>query len=688
MSKVQISNPVGNYGFSGRGGAADPDLNQLMTLIDINGEAYNNTQFEWIRMEPYSVSYHLYDLVLKGGKNGISTYGNGNFPKYIFGTNVTIEDTSSHGIILRQGSNFQLKNFNIIGSKGHGIWVTDLFTGGILLTDILITDSDYHGILIEGGEQIQIFKPLIGYNSQVAANAYSGIYVAKGVNKFNVSYGASGQFDDNRSYNQQKRGIELEGQMGVDHNYFSITEVNTSGNQTVESCVNDSTIACPSDPAGNWFFQVRNDTLPINLNENITLVPSLMEINKEFIDNPDEEPLPGATGGASLQASIDNICNNPQNYLDGGVIWLRPGVYQMTSDLNIDNCSNLKIIGSGRCNNSAIQCSRIYLEDSQANINIKNSQNISLSHFRLFGNNNNNHDTFGIKILNSNNTTISDIYGVRLKSGVSVQLSSDSTFVNNNLIYIKDLGYSLLGDQNSSTERTTVYRTYFGDDKFFDHETGIGEDGTGTLVRIGSYTNDTTIIQAVAVGAKKTIETTNGSGSVPTNIKGYLIGADHNSNVGIHLNGGSNIEFSNVWIAAQDNISTTTSFAKSGIRIDNVNGLTIENAYIRYYGGNGLNIINGSNINVHNSMIGFNGLYSNDSDCTYDGVRLYSGASNVLIKGSTIGELFSAPLINKQKRGVYNGATSGIHIEGSSFIGNCILNQGSIPQTQQYNPGW
>jgi len=307
VSDVIMTNPRGSYGFQGIGlkpvyedqVLISGGINHLFTMLNISGTLTDdtNTTFEWIKMGSYSVSYHLYDIDFTGGGKGLVTANaSESYPKYIFATNVNILDTNSDGIHLKSGLDFQLSDISVINAGGHGIYINPNFTGGFLLSNPLVIGSQKHGIYLGGGEQMQIFNPEIGHNSKSGLNLYSGIYVETGAHEFNVHYGVLGQLDTN-TINNQKYGIELGGTMGSDHNYFSVVDVQETGNQFSQPPV--------SDTAGNWYFRPRSTRVNVGTNDLFTDLASDYNLTKTYPENVIVAP----TGLNTLQTEIASMCN-------------------------------------------------------------------------------------------------------------------------------------------------------------------------------------------------------------------------------------------------------------------------------------------------------------------------------------------------------------------------------------------
>ncbi len=677
-SNIVMTAPKGNYGFQGIGkekiidenGNRDDEANHLFTMLNITGTLSEgvNTSFEWIKMGVYSVSYHLYDVNFTGGGKGIVTSNAPeSYPKYIFASNVNITDTHSDGIHLKSGLDFQLSDISVTNANGHGIYISPNFTGGLLLTNPLVNGSQRHGIYLGGGEQMQIFNPEVGHNSESGLGLYSGIYVENGTHEFNIHYGVLGQLDSNTA-NNQKYGIELGGTMGTDHNYFSVVDVQEIGNQFSQPSV--------SDTSGNWFFKPRTTRVNVNTNDLFTDLASDMSLTKIYPENVTV----AATGLNTLQTEVTSMCSN-----GGGTLWLKPGEYRLSSDLNIA-CDDIKIKGSGRCASAPIgqspPCSTIVFANANSNVVVDSADNFELSD--VYIKSNSNHNAYAIEVNNSDHAIVSDIRFGLIGSGVSVNGSNNTLIMNNYLLKIKNTGYLLKGTAFNPTNETTIYRSYMGDQS---------SDGNGTanLTEIQAHVYDSEVIQTVAIKAGRALYVNNDNDTSalgPIGIKGYLLATDHSSKEGIFIDAGDDIQLTNLWIGAQVNNDSSVTY--SGIRIRNADDTSIGNAYIRGYDGNGLHLESGDGHYAYNFMIGFNGDYAtHQENCSNkDGIRAETPTTNVVLRGGISGQLFkSNGTPHKQRRGVTIRSNDAF-IKGVDLSDNCLSPSWGTPLVEQYNPGW
>ncbi|VAW39670.1 hypothetical protein MNBD_GAMMA01-1613 [hydrothermal vent metagenome] len=673
-SKINIIEPTGQYGFLGIG-VDNTQKNSIFTLVDVNGISNNNANFEWIKLGAYSTSYHLYDINLNGGKNGIITSTDtDNHPKYVFATNLHISNTSSDGIHIKSGLDFQFSKFSVINSGGNGIYIDPNFTGGFMISEPLIIDSQEHGIFIGGGEQIQIFQPEIGHNSQATGYAFSSIFVKSGVNKFNVHYGVLGQLrhrdpNDQSTWSKQKYGIELggTGSIGTNHNYFSVVNVQELHNFYTQNYL--------YDPAGNWYFDPQPNLFSVKVNDPLKGLPADISLAKDF----PESVFFISPGTDTLQAEVDAVCNN-----GGGTLWLTPGRHSLTEDLEI-SCNNIRIHGTGRCLKSS-ECATIFFQSDTSSIKITDKSNVIINDVTIASDTSIgsiiDHTSFAVQLERTHNVELVDNFFKSVGSGVDIKSAVGTKAIINYVVDIKNIGYFLHGTVNDQTDDTTIFRTYMNDQA----PDGYGE---GILTKIDSHTNNTKLIHTTSIDMKSALVVENTDNAEPENIQGYLIGSDDNTAEGIKLNAGKNIELTNLWISVPENLGT---IAYPGIKINGADNVDIANAYLAGNKGHGLHIISGDGFYAYNFMIGFNSqFYDTNNTCSisnYDGIRVELNTSNVVLRGGTSGGLFSGWSPNPQRRGITIKSSSDVFIKGVDLHDNCWSPAWGNPALKQMNPGW
>ena len=151
------------------------------------------------------------------------------------------------------------------------------------------------------------------------------------------------------------------------------------------------------------------------------------------------------------------------------------------------------------------------------------------------------------------------------------------------------------------------------------------------------------------------------------------------------LNGGENIEMTNIWIGSYKNIGTNVY---SGVEINGSENISIANAYIRGYGGHGVHLHSGNDIYMYNFMIGRNGKDSlGSSGCDYDGIRVENSVNSVVLRGGTSGNLYKGTTNHQQGFGLSVVPNNNVFVKGVDLHNNCTASISGTPNFKQFNPG-
>lgn len=151
-----------------------------------------NQNLVWIKFDNYAYSLRLNDVYLIDGYNGVnmtdSTNSGASYPMWIYGVQVEIDHSFANQWICNYGEGSYLTN-SWIGSSlySNGIVFNTNFRGEASVTNTRIAYCAQDGILVNGGQDYEIVGNVIGDNSQLTNNTYSGVYVAGNINKITIT---------------------------------------------------------------------------------------------------------------------------------------------------------------------------------------------------------------------------------------------------------------------------------------------------------------------------------------------------------------------------------------------------------------------------------------------------------------------------------------------------------------------
>ena len=751
----------------------------------------SNQFFEWLKMGKYTTSFHIIDFVTKGGRSGIvGDSGSLTFPKYIFGTGIVISDTSSDGITLNSGLDVKLTDLSISNTGRHGVNIGKEFSGGLLLSDPNIANAGMHGINISSvergteeelkdvGQQFLIFNPLI-------SSSDDAINIEPGIEQVSVQYGkVSSSIGYGVKFKNYPENIAFDDGLSIsEHEPFVVTgidEVMSQDSYGIKRKENE------------WYFISEDVTEPTTNTPVIGVngvdgflsdFNGLMNTAKTF---PNSNPDPAASDSNTsfdYAHSFTDLINylNPthSSYVCDStgasrpVIWLTPQKIDMTENIIIKDCPNLTIHGSGKCL-STNACSTIFAkEESNGDgygVEIINSNNVTINDVNFRTLVSNGHEDFAIKVIKSNDVKIVDNSFVKYGSGVRIDSSDNAIILNNeiknipNNDYAVRYGYEIVGQQaitgqqvEKISDNTVIFRTYLSD-RSANTEINPGlqlpckdendkpvipckEDrgfGMATVVKVGAYTKNTKLLQLVSINAGKALHVVDESvvktnRSTPTNIMAYHIGADHASTEGVLIEDGNNVNLTNLWIGANENMHHLGNCPDptlpcdigdfdsvfSGIKVTGGKNIDIGNVYERGYAGHGIQIVDVEGLFLYNFLVGRNSRSASKPTATeclspvddnevsinggipFNGIEVERGVEGVVIRGGIAGNLFEHNEDDeRQGYGISVEPNESDHktfLKGVILKDNCFLNTGNSlyggngsndDVFKAHNPGW